>query len=121
MLKTLKSIMLFVVELLNSKAVKKRVAANVSALLTDDQIVQDVIIGHDEGQVVIITITNKNLYVIGDTVLHVVSKDEIYELVHVSGKLSKLIELVTINDKVDSIFFKVFTKRSITKLEDWLK
>lgn len=116
----LKKIALLSVELLESERIKKRISANVQALLTDDQIVQKVIIGYDERQLVVIALTNKKLYVIGDTILHEVKKDEIYELVSSSGMLSSLVELVTIKDEIESVFFKVFKKKTITIIEDWL-
>lgn len=120
-LNLLKKVALLSVELLDSERIKKRISANVQALLSDDQVVQKVIIGYDEGQLVVIALTNKKLFVIGDTILHEVDKNDIYELISESGILSSLVELVTIRDDIESVFFKVFKKKAITKIEDWLK
>ena len=68
-----------------------------------------------------IALTNKKLFVIGDTIMHEVDKNDIYELISESGILSSLVELVTIRDDIESVFFKVFKKKAITKIEDWLK
>ena len=120
-LNLLKKVALLSVELLDSERIKKRISANVQALLSDDQVVQKVIIGYDEGQLVVIALTNKKLFVIGDTIMHEVDKNDIYELISESGILSSLVELVTIRDDIESVFFKVFKKKAITKIEDWLK
>ena len=92
------------------------------ALLSDDQVVQNVIIGFDDKQIVIVTLTNKKLYVIGDTIIHEVNKEDIYEISQAKGMLTSLVELVTVKDDIESVFFKVFTKkRAITTIENWLK
>ena len=121
-LNLLKKAALLSVELLNSERIKKRIASNMQALLSDDQVVQNVIIGFDDKQIVIVTLTNKKLYVIGDTIIHEVNKEDIYEISQAKGMLTSLVELVTVKDDIESVFFKVFTKkRAITTIENWLK
>ena len=121
MFNLLKKIGLLSIEVLGNEKVKKRIAIKTQELLTDDQIVQKIITGLDERQLVIIALTNKKLYVIGDTVLHEINKEDIYEVKCESGMLHHLIETTTIKDEIESVFFKVFSKKAITTLEDWLE
>lgn len=118
MFKIFKTIALLIIDLLNSDYLRKLFISNVNVLLTDDEIVQQVVAGYDNKQLVTILMTNKKLYVLGDEVIHEVEKSHINEMVLTNGKLSKLIELISVNDEF--AFFKVFTKRAIRRIEDWL-
>lgn len=110
-----------ILELLSSKKVKDRIALNMETLLTDDQVVQEVLLGMDEKQPVIIALTNKRLLVIGDTLIHDVKKEEILDMFSTRGVLfSHLIEVSNVGENT-TVYFKVFTKKSITKIKDWLK
>lgn len=119
MFNIIKNIGLLAIEFINSESIKKRIAINVNALLTDDEVVQEIVIGHDERQIVIIAMTNKKLYVIGDSILHEITKEEVEKMIQTYGKISKLIEIKSVNNDV-SIFFKVFTKKAVAKIEGWL-
>lgn len=105
--------------LISIESIKERVRKNFEYVVNDDEVVLDVMFGYDEKTQVIIVLTNKHLYVLGDTIIHKVKRNEILDMLEYKGLVSRLIEVLTVTE--DPIYFKVYSKRAVTALKEWLK
>lgn len=87
-------------------------------LKDDDEVVQEVLFGYDEDTQVVIVLTNKSLYVIGDRLMHSVEKAHITNISDSKGIFSSLVAIDTMEEQV---FFKVYFKSFVKKIKDWSK
>lgn len=113
----LRNIGTFLLSIVSSERFKERVTQNLQALIKDDQVVEEVFFGLDEYQPVVIAATNKELLVIGDHVIHCISKQDIIEFHQTKGIFVKLIEVQAVKEQA---YFKVFSNKPFKKLRDWI-
>lgn len=104
--------------LCNSTKLKEKVEQGLQHLIKDDEVIQLIIPGFDEGNACVIVCTSKNLIVYRDEVIHCINKKEIISMDKADGILAKLVNVETIDN---SVYFKVYTNKSFQKLENWLK
>lgn len=114
-----KALLRQLLSLISIESIKERVRKNFEYVVNDDEVVLDVMFGYDEKTSVIIVLTNKHLYVLGDTIIHKVKRNEILDMLEYKGLVSRLIEVLTVTE--DPIYFKVYSKRAVTALKEWLK
>lgn len=114
-----KALLRQLLSLISIESIKERVRKNFEYVVNDDEVVLDVMFGYDEKTQVIIVLTNKHLYVLGDTIIHKVKRNEILDMLEYKGLVSRLIEVLTVTE--DPIYFKVYSKRAVTALKEWLK
>lgn len=111
-----------VIAFFTSKETKRKINAvktNFGSILKDDdEIVQDVLFGYDEAEQVVIVLTNKTLYVIGERLLHSVEKSHIVSITESKGFFSNLVAIQCMNEDV---YFKVYFKSFVNKIKDWSK
>lgn len=114
-----KALLRHALSVVSIEGIKERAKKNFEYVVNDDEVVLDVMFGYDEKSQVIIVLTNKHLYVLGDIVIHKVKKNEILEIMDYKGLVTKLIEVQAVTE--DPVYFKVYSKRAVKALKEWLK
>lgn len=114
----IKNLGTLLISAISSDRFQKRCKDNLQVILQDDQVIEEVLVGFDDNQLVLITATNKGLLVVGDTIIHSLNKDDIIDIDLTNGILLKLVTVQTVNE---TVYFKVFSKKAINKLKYWLK
>ena len=117
MISLLKPIIVKIFSNLRLERVKERVKKNFEYAVKDDEIILDVIFGFDEKSQVVVVLTNNHLYVVGDILIHKIRRDHIEQINETKGLFARLIEVKT-KDKAE--YFKVYSKRGVKSLKEWL-
>lgn len=117
MKKGIRTLITSLLSLVSIDKIKERAKKNFEYVVNDDEVVLDIMFGYDEKTQVIIALTNKHLYVLDDTIIHKVKRDEILEIVDFKGLISKLVEVQLLDE---TVYFKVYSKRAVKALKEWL-
>lgn len=94
--------------------------------IKDDQVTQYLMPGFDEGQLVLIALTNSHLYVIGECgIIHEIKKTDIRGMNYINGFKFKFLKgmstkLIEVGCESDLVYFKVLGVKSLGKLTEWL-